>query len=40
MYFLIEVGEMDLAQTYALEMARVFKEELSEQPIKAPEWST
>ena len=38
-YFLVEVGETDLARTYALEMARVFKEELREQPIKAPEWS-
>ena len=38
-YFLIEVGELDVAQTYALEMARVFKEELTEQPIEAPEWS-
>ena len=38
-YLLVEVGEMDLAQTYALEMARIFKEELTEQPIKTPEWS-
>ena len=38
-YLLVEVGEMALAQTYALEMARVFKEELTEQPIKTPEWS-
>ena len=38
-YLLVEVGEMNLAQTYALEMARVFKEELTEQPIKTPEWS-
>ena len=38
-YFLVEVDEMDLARAYALEMARVFKEELTEQPIEAPEWS-
>ena len=38
-YFLVEVGELDLAQTYALEMARIFKEELTDQPIKTPEWS-
>ena len=37
--FLIEVGELDLARDYALEMARIFKEELNEQPIVAPEWS-
>ena len=38
-YFLVEVDELDLAQAYALEMARVFKEKLTEQPIKTPEWS-
>lgn len=38
-YFLVEVGELDLARTYALEMARGFKEELTEQPIKTPKWS-
>ena len=38
-YFLVEVGELDLAQVYALEMARIFKEELAEQPIEKPEWS-
>ena len=38
-YFLIEVGELDLARDYALEMARVFKAELKEQPIETPEWS-
>ena len=37
--FLVEVDKMDLARAYALEMARVFKEELTEQPIKVPEWS-
>ena len=38
-YFLVEVGELDLARAYTLEMARVFKEELTEQPIETPEWS-
>ena len=38
-YFLVEVGELDLARTYAMEMVRVFKEELTEQPIEAPGWS-
>ena len=38
-YFLVEIGELDAARAYALEMARVFKEELTEQPIEAPEWS-
>ena len=38
-YFLVEVGEMEIARTCALEMARVFKEELTEQPIESPEWS-
>ena len=38
-YFLVEVGELDLARTYSLEMARVFKEELTDQPIETPEWS-
>ena len=38
-YFLVEVGELELARAYVLEMARVFKEELTEQPIETPEWS-
>ena len=38
-YFLIEVGELDLARAYTLKMARVFKDELTEQPIEKPEWS-
>ena len=38
-YFLVEVGALDLAQVYTLEMARIFKEELAEQPIEKPEWS-
>lgn len=38
-YFLTEVGEVDLARSYTLEMARIFREELKEQPIETPEWS-
>ena len=38
-YFLVEVGEIETARACALEMARVFKEELTEQPIESPEWS-
>ena len=38
-YFLVKVGEMETARVFALEMARIFKEELTGQPIKAPEWS-
>ena len=38
-HFLIEVDEMDLARDFALEMARIFREELKEQPIETPEWS-
>ena len=38
-FFLIEVGELDLARDYTLEMARIFREELKEQPIETPEWS-
>ena len=37
-FFLIEVGEYDLAKTYGLAMASAFKEDLAEQPIEAPEW--
>ena len=38
-FFLIEVGEMELAQSLALKMARVFREELSGQPIDNPNWA-
>ena len=37
--YLLEVGESDLARKYALEMVRVFKDELTEQPIKTPDWA-
>ena len=38
-FFLLEVGESELARSYALEMVRVFKEELSDQPIRTPDWA-
>lgn len=38
-YYLVEVGESDLALRYALEMVRIFKEELTDQPTQSPEWS-
>ena len=38
-FFLMEVGELELARNYALEMARIFKAELKEQPIDTPEWA-
>ena len=38
-FLLIEIGESDLARMYTLEMVRVFKEELSEQPIREPDWA-
>ena len=37
-YFLKEVGELDLARDCASEMAHIFKAELKEQPIETPEW--
>ena len=39
-YFLNEIGQVNLAKACALEMARIFKDELAEQPIKSPEWSS
>lgn len=38
-FFLLEVGEADLARECALELAREFREELKEQPIETPEWA-
>ena len=37
--FLVEVGQVDTAADCALELARIFREEFSDQPIQAPEWS-
>ena len=37
--FLVEVGQMDAARDCALELARIFEEEFSDQPIRSPEWS-
>ena len=39
-YFLLQVEQRELARTYALELARIFRDELAEQPIDAPTWST
>lgn len=36
---LMEVGELDLARSLALEMARIFRAELEQQPIETPEWA-
>ena len=38
-FFLLEVGQDELARSYALEMVRVFKEELSDQPVRMPDWA-
>ena len=38
--FLVEVDQMDAARDCALELARVLREEFSDQPIRAPQWST
>ena len=38
-YFLVEVGQLDLARDFTFEMVRIFEAELAEQPIEAPEWS-
>lgn len=38
--FLVEVGELGVAKCYALEMARVFLEELDAQPIPTPAWAS
>ena len=37
--YLVEVGQASLARAYALEMARIFEQELQEQPIQLPDWS-
>ena len=38
--FLVEVGQLGLAKSYALEMARIFREEVKGQEMESPEWST
>ena len=38
-FFLLEVGENELARSYSLEMVRTFKEELSDQPVQIPDWA-
>lgn len=38
-YFLVEVGESELAKQCAMEMVEVFRDEVSQQPLVAPEWA-
>ena len=38
-YFLVEVGESELAKRCAMEMVDVFRNEVSEQPLVDPDWT-
>lgn len=38
-YFLVEVSESELAKQCAMEMVEIFRDELSQQPLTAPEWA-
>lgn len=38
--FLMEIGEHDLARACAIRMSKTFQEELTDQPITSPEWSS
>ena len=38
-YFLAEVGELDLAKRCTSEMVEVFREEVSQQPLVTPDWA-
>ena len=38
-YFLVEVGEDELAKRCAMEMVEVFQNEVSEQPLVDPDWA-
>ena len=38
-YFLVAVGENDLAKRCAMEMVEVFRNEVSEQPLVDPDWA-
>lgn len=38
-YFLVEVGENQLAKRCAMEMVQVFRHEVSEQPLVDPDWA-
>ncbi len=38
-YFLVEVGEDELAKRCAMEMVEVFRNEVSEQPLVDPDWA-
>ena len=39
MYFLIQVGEVELAKTLTMDMVAVFQEEVSQQPLVVPAWA-
>ena len=38
-YFLVEVGENELAKRCTMEMVKVFRNEVSEQPLLDPDWA-
>ena len=38
-YFLVEVGENELAKRCAMEMVEIFRNEVSEQPLVEPDWA-
>ncbi|MBK1969765.1 ATP-binding protein [Brevundimonas diminuta] len=38
-FFLLEVGEIDLARTYVQTLVDILRAEVSGQPIRAPEWA-
>ena len=38
-YFLLQVGLAEEAQTYTREIVQIFRDELTEQPISVPTWS-
>ena len=38
-FFLMQVGEPELARSYTLQMVDTFRQELSEQPIELPDWA-
>ena len=37
-YFLVEVGETEMAKDCVMEMVEIFRSEVSQQPLKAPSW--
>ena len=38
-YFLVEVGEVELARDLTMEMVSIFREEVAPQPLSTPEWA-